>query len=111
MAGLASLVDLAALSVMDCDALEGIDPPQIMRSGWNELVIDGNEEVAHLSGLVRLTRVEDKLRIGDNPSLPTCDVCELLSRLSTPPDALSHEGNMEDDCVEDGEPVCPEADL
>ena len=85
-----SLADLNGLS-----ALTSVGSGEY--SGY--LAISGNNSLADLDGLSSLTSVGEYIDIYENPTLPDCEVCDLLDQMTTSPSPIDVHGNLDDSCT------------
>jgi hypothetical protein len=80
-------------ALTDLDGLSGIETLE------GRLWLGDNASLVALDGLGSLTEVEDIVRIGNNPLLPECEVCDLLDKLAAEPDVTQVYDNLSDTCT------------
>jgi len=103
--GLAALTSVGgSLSISGNVSLTNLNGLSGLTSVTGNLLIGndyngGNPVLTNLDGLSGLTSVGNEFRIIDNPTLPDCEVCDLLDQLTTAPTSINVHDNLDDTCT------------
>ena len=80
------------------ERLESLAGLSKLTSVGKGLVVKGNPYLTSLEGPSALTALGNKLVVHYNRSLPSCQVCALLKRLTSPPASVEIAKNKVDTC-------------
>lgn len=100
--GLGGITELEGdLNIWENHSLASLEGLSALEKVGGPIHIDGNDSLSNLDGLSALTEVfETTLSFSENPSLPDCEVCELLDQLIEGQDhSIVVHDNLEDACT------------
>ena len=108
LAGLSSLETVGGeLNLIDNEVLASLNGLQSLQTAGGGIQVSMHPLLTNLDAIAGLTAIGSNdanadLMIYDNATLPYCEICEVLSNLSTQPttDELSIDGNLPDACAE-----------